>query len=73
MIKEHKWMLSNIIDRSDRTDHFDRIIPIQVIEICWLILLPSFKVDCEIQFEKEPKFGIDFTVEKNQKSQDFVV
>ena len=32
-------MLSNIIDRSDRTDHFDRIIPIQVIEICRQFIL----------------------------------
>ncbi len=29
-VKERKQMLSNIIDGSDRTDHFDRIIPIQV-------------------------------------------
>ncbi len=31
-VKGRKRMLSNIIDGSDETDHFDRIIPIQVIE-----------------------------------------
>ncbi len=33
MVKGCKQMLSNIIDRSDGTDHFDRIISNQVIEI----------------------------------------
>ena len=32
MVKGHKRMLSNTIDGSDGTDHFDGIIPIQVIE-----------------------------------------
>ncbi len=33
IVKGHKWILSNIIDGSDRTDHFDRIILKRIIEI----------------------------------------
>ncbi len=58
-------MLSNIIDGSDGTDHFDGVISIQVIEICQLILSPDLKVGCEAWFEKEFKFGLDFTVGKD--------
>ncbi len=32
MVKRRKWMLSNIIDGSDRTDHFDRVISKRIIE-----------------------------------------
>ncbi len=34
MVKGHKRMLLNIINGSDRTDHFDGVTPKQVIEIC---------------------------------------
>ncbi len=42
-------MLSNIIDGSDGTDHFDGIIPIQVIETCRQIIPTSlaFRKGCE--------------------------
>ena len=39
MVKGCKRMLLNIIDGSDGTDHFDGIIPIQVIEICQQFIL----------------------------------
>jgi len=36
-------MLSNIIDRSDRTDHFDRVIPKRVIKVCqYKYYLPDY-------------------------------
>ncbi len=42
-------MLSNTIDGFDGTDHFDGIIPIQVIEICRQIIPTSlaFRKGCE--------------------------
>ena len=42
-------MLLNIIDGSDGTDHFDEIIPIQVIETCRQIIPTSlaFRKGCE--------------------------
>ncbi len=63
-VKRCKRMLSNIIDGSDRTDHFNRIIPKRIIEICrqLILLFAWFKRGCEA--------GLDFTIKKNWKSQD---
>ncbi len=38
-VKGYKWMLSNIIDESNGTDHFDGIIPKRIIEICRQFIL----------------------------------
>jgi len=59
-------MLSNIIDGSDRTDHFDRIIPKRIITICrQYILFAKLPEVYEAMIYSELlklRIGLDFTV-----------
>ncbi len=67
-------MLLNIIDGSDRTDHFDRIISIQVIEICWLIIyLPGLReVARQLRFfvSQRKTNGLESIAKRVEKVQD---
>ncbi len=51
MIKGRKWMLLNIIDRSDKINHFDRIISNQTIEyVDTNIICLTVKNSCKAWF-----------------------
>ena len=62
MVKRHEQMLSNIIDKFDRTNHFDRIIFNQTIEhidtniiTAWLL---ETVIRYNLQWAAKTKYGL---------------